>query len=45
MAQAEITQAEVQAVLPTVSATIADALGCDVEEVKPYLRWTAQPAG
>ena len=35
MAQAEITQAEVQTVLPTVSATIADALGCDLEEVKP----------
>ena len=35
MAQAEITQAEIQAVLPTVSATIADALGCDLEEVKP----------
>ena len=28
MAQAEITQAEIQTVLPTVSATIADALGC-----------------
>ena len=35
MAQAETTQAEIQAVLPTVSATIADALGCDVDEVKP----------
>ena len=34
MAQ-EITHAEIQAVLPTVSATIADALGCDLEEVKP----------
>ena len=35
MTQAEITQADIQTVLPTVSATIADALGCDVEEVKP----------
>ena len=35
MAQAEITQADIETVLPTVSATIADALGCDLEEVKP----------
>ena len=35
MTQAEITQTDIQTVLPTVSATIADALGCDVEEVKP----------
>ncbi len=35
MAQAAITQADIQNVLPTVSATIADALGCDLDEVKP----------
>ncbi len=35
MTQAEITQRDIQTVLPAVSATIADALGCDVEEVKP----------
>ena len=35
MAQTEITREEIVAVLPTVAATIADALGCDVEEVKP----------
>jgi len=35
MAQTAITHEEIQAVLPTVAATIADALGCDVEEVKP----------
>ena len=35
MAQAEITQADIETVLTTVSATIADALGCDLEEVKP----------
>ncbi len=34
MAQAEITQEEINAVFPTVAATIADALGCDVEDVK-----------
>ena len=32
---AQITKAEVDAVYPTVAKTIADALGCDVEEVKP----------
>ena len=31
----EITQAEIDAVFPTVSATMADALGCDVEDIKP----------
>ncbi len=31
----EITQQEIDAVYPTVAATVADALGCDVEEVKP----------
>jgi len=35
MAQTEITKEDIAAVLPTVAATIADALGCDVEEVKP----------
>jgi acyl carrier protein len=35
MTQPEITREEILAVLPTVSATIADALGCDVEDVKP----------
>jgi acyl carrier protein len=35
MAQTEITKEEILAVLPTVSATIADALGCDLEDVKP----------
>ena len=35
MAQTALTHEEIQAVLPTVAATIADALGCDVEEVKP----------
>lgn len=32
---AQITQAEVDAVYPTVAKTIADALGCDLDEVKP----------
>ena len=35
MTQAQITKEDIEAVLPTVSATIADALGCDVDEVKP----------
>ena len=30
-----ITQADIDAVFPTVAETIADALGVDVEEVKP----------
>jgi acyl carrier protein len=34
MTQAEITKEEISAVYPTVAATIADALGCDVEDVK-----------
>jgi len=34
MAQAEITKEEIMVVYPTVAATIADALGCDVEDVK-----------
>ena len=35
MTQPEITKEDILAVLPTVSATIADALGCDLEDVKP----------
>jgi len=34
MAQAEVTKDEINEVFPTVAATIADALGCDVEDVK-----------
>jgi acyl carrier protein len=34
MAQAEVTKEEINEVFPTVAATIADALGCDVEDVK-----------
>ena len=34
MAQAEITREEIDAVFPAVAATMADALGCDVEEVR-----------
>lgn len=30
-----ITQGEIDAVFPTVAATMADALGCDVEDIKP----------
>ena len=30
----EITQAEIDAVYPTVATTMADALGCDVEDIK-----------
>ena len=36
MTQREITKEDIQAVLPTVSATIADALGCDIEDVKAH---------
>ena len=35
MTPAQISREDIAAVLPTVSATIADALGCDVEDVKP----------
>jgi acyl carrier protein len=31
----EITREEIDAIYPTVAATVADALGCEVEEVKP----------
>jgi len=34
MAQSEITKDEIMAVYPTVAATIADALGCEAEDVK-----------
>lgn len=32
---AVITQAQVDAIFPTVAKTIADALGCELDEVKP----------
>ena len=35
MAQTEITKEEIAAVFPKVAATIADALGCDADEVTP----------
>ncbi len=35
MAHTEITKDEIGAVYPTVAETIADALGCEVAEVKP----------
>jgi acyl carrier protein len=35
MAQAEITKDEIDKVYPTVAATVADALGCDEDEVTP----------
>ena len=34
MGQDEISKEQIQAVYPTVAKTIADALGCDVEQVK-----------
>ena len=34
MAQTAITKEEVMAVFPTVAETMADALGCDVDQVK-----------
>jgi acyl carrier protein len=34
MAQTEITKDEIMAVFPTVATTMADALGCDVEDIK-----------
>jgi len=34
MSQYEPTKEEIQAVYPTVAKTIADALGCDVDQVK-----------
>jgi acyl carrier protein len=35
MAEAPITQQEIDAVFPKVAATMADALGCDVADIKP----------
>jgi len=35
MTQAQVSREDILAVLPTVAATIADALGCDLEDVKP----------
>ena len=35
MAQMEITKEEIAAVYPTVAATVADALGCETDEVTP----------
>lgn len=34
MAQEEITGDEIMAVFPTIAATMADALGCDVDDIK-----------
>jgi acyl carrier protein len=34
MAQTEITREEIMAVFPTVAETMADALGCDVGDIK-----------
>ena len=35
MAEQPITQEEIDAVFPKVAETMADALGCDVEDIKP----------
>jgi acyl carrier protein len=35
MAQPQLTKEDIAAVYPTVAETIADALGCDLDEVKP----------
>ena len=35
MAQTEISQDDIDAVFPTVAETMADALGCEVEDIKP----------
>jgi len=34
MANADITKEEIQAVFPKVAETMADALGCDIDQVK-----------
>ena len=34
MTQQEITRDEIMAVFPTIAATMADALGCDVDDIK-----------
>ena len=35
MAEIAVTQDEINAVFPKVAETMADALGCDVEDIKP----------
>jgi acyl carrier protein len=35
MAQTEITRVEIDAIFPTVAEAMADALGCDLADVKP----------
>src|SRR2546423_11374618 len=35
MTQTEVTKEEIMAVYPKVAETMADALGCDVEDIKP----------
>jgi acyl carrier protein len=35
MANTDITKEEIQAVFPKVAETMADALGCDVDDIKP----------
>ena len=35
MAEMPVTQDEINAVFPKVAETMADALGCDVEDIKP----------
>ena len=35
MAEIPVTQEEINAVFPKVAETMADALGCDVEDIKP----------
>jgi len=34
MAEQEITRAEIMAIFPTIAETMADALGCDVDDIK-----------
>ncbi len=34
MTQQEITRDEITAVFPTIAATMADALGCDIDDIK-----------
>ena len=35
MAEIPVTQDEIMAVYPKLAETMADALGCDVEDIKP----------
>lgn len=37
MKDGEVTKEEIDAVFPKVAETMADALGCDVEQVKPHV--------